>query len=297
MPRSMTGFAAREQVVGEARIAWRMKSVNHRFLDLSMRVPEGCDSLELLAARRLKERFARGRLECVLTLVPDGRGERAIELNQGLLTGLLDLEKRLREQLEDGMERAPLSLDRLLSWPGMTRERRVVEDLETETGRAAVLELLEETCQELDLVRGGEGEALVGVMRGLLEALSARVVEVEVAIPQARRVMEERLRERVMAFCGSDTALDEGLGRELAFLLNRMDIAEEADRLRVHIREMESLLAGEAPVGLRLDFLCQELNREANTLCSKAQDGELSRLGVELKVIIEQLREQARNLE
>ncbi|MBF0192568.1 MAG: YicC family protein [Magnetococcales bacterium] len=296
MPRSMTGFASGEGVLGEMRLVWRVKSVNHRFLDVAMRLPEGCDALELLAARRLKERFVRGHLECALSAGAEAPASRKLEVDEALLAAVMALEQRVRVH-PDGVGRAPMGMDRLLGWPGMVRERRSGEILETEAGHEAVLALLDQTCDTLDRARAEEGRALVVVMKRLLEELAARVVEAVSAIPRVRHALETRLRERVAGFMGSGSGMDEGLARELAYLFNRIDIAEEADRLGVHIREMGALLDGEEPVGLRLDFLCQELNREANTLCSKAQDRELSRLGVEIKVMVEQLREQARNLE
>lgn len=299
MPRGMTGFASGERMIGEARIAWRVKSVNHRFLDLSMRLPEGCEALEIEAGKRLKQRFARGHLECVFTVGVDPGATRRMEMDETLLKALLDLERRMTElAARPGVERAPLSLDRLLSWPGMTSERRLAAELLGAAGQEAILELLESVCDDLDRARAEEGRALVEVLRRLIEALQERIAEVKGAMPGARAVVERKLRERVAEFVGGTReGMDEGLARELAYLLNRMEIAEEVERLGVHLREMESLLAGDQPVGLRLDFLCQELNREGNTLCSKAQDHAVSKLGVEIKVLVEQLREQARNLE
>ncbi|MBF0164138.1 MAG: YicC family protein [Magnetococcales bacterium] len=296
----MTGFASGERVIGEARIAWRIKSVNHRFLDLSMRLPEGCEALEIEAGRRLKQRFARGHLECVFTVGVDPGATRRMELDETLLMALLDLERRMGNlaSCPAGTARAPLSLDRLLSWPGMTSERRLAAELLDAAGQATILELLESVCDDLDRARAEEGRALVEVLRRLIEALHGRIAEVKGAMPGARAVVERKLRERVTEFMGGTReGMDEGLARELAYLLNRMEIAEEVERLGVHLREMDSLLSGDQPVGLRLDFLCQELNREGNTLCSKAQDHAVSKLGVEIKVLVEQLREQARNLE
>ncbi|MEO5347211.1 MAG: YicC family protein [Magnetococcus sp. YQC-9] len=298
MPRGMTGFASGDRVIGEARIAWRIKSVNHRFLDLAMRLPEGCEALEIEAGKRLKQRFARGHLECLFTVGLDSGAARRMELDETLLMALLDLERRMGELVaRPGVERAPLSLDRLMSWPGMTSERRLTAELLGEAGQEAILALLDAVCDDLDRARAEEGRALVEVMRRLIERLNERIAEVNTVMPRAREAMERKLRERVAEFVGRQVGMDEGLARELAYLLNRMEIAEEVERLGVHLAEMSGLLGCDQPVGLRLDFLCQELIREGNTLCSKAQDHDLSRLGVEIKVLVEQLREQARNLE
>ncbi|MBF0296665.1 MAG: YicC family protein [Magnetococcales bacterium] len=295
MPRSMTGYARREAMAGEWRIAWRVKSVNHRFLDPLVRLPEGCASLELPAIRLLKERLERGHVECVLTVQMDGDGPHRLDLDAALVDALLHLERRLARR-KGGKGRGRLSMDRLLGWPGVARERRLGATLEEGPGREAALTLLDETVAELIHVRAVEGQELAGVMGRLLETLQERVGEVRRQAPRVREALESRLRERVEKFAG---ALDGGerLAQEVTFLVNRQEIVEEIDRMLVHMREMRLVLSGTDAAGRRLDFLCQELAREANTLCSKAQDAQISRLGVEAKVLVEQLREQAQNLE
>ncbi|MBF0165716.1 MAG: YicC family protein [Magnetococcales bacterium] len=295
MPRSMTGYARREGMAGEWRIAWRIKSVNHRFLDPVARLPEGCGGLEPAVIRLLKERLERGHVECVLTVHGEGEAAHRLELDESLLDALLSLERRLVRR-KGGKGRGRISADRLLAWPGMARERRLGGTLEDSPGRDAVLVLLEETVADLIRLRAVEGKALAGVMGRLLETLRERVEEVQRQAPRVRESLESRLRAQVEKYVGSLTG-EERLAQELAFLLNRQEIVEEIDRMLVHMREMSLTLAGDGAAGRRLDFLCQELAREANTLCSKAQDGEISRLGVEIKVLVEQLREQAQNLE
>ncbi len=291
----MTGYARREGMAGEWRIAWRVKSVNHRFLDPVVRLPEGCLSLELAATRQLKERLERGHVECVLSAHAEGAQAHRLELDESLVDALLLLERRLARR-KGGKGRGRLSADRLLAWPGVARERRLGATLEEGPGREAALALLDETLSDLIRARAVEGEQLAGVMARLLENLRERVEEVARDAPRVREALEHRLRERVAKYAGGVDGA-ERLAQELAFLLNRQEIAEEIDRMRVHMREMNLTLDGAGAAGRRLDFLCQELAREANTLCSKAQDAEISRLGVEIKVLVEQLREQAQNLE
>ncbi|MBF0439012.1 MAG: YicC family protein [Magnetococcales bacterium] len=295
MPRSMTGFARCERELGDSRIVWRIKAVNHRYLDLSMRMPDGCEELELLAVKRLKEQFHRGHLDCTFTGTVVGEVEKRFQIDETLLKAVLELEQRVLDH-PSGMGRERMTLDRILTWPGVMQENRPALRLEPEQGYAEALDLLEQTIAEINGVRETEGRELVGVLRRHLEALQERVDAIVQRIPGVRMELESRLRARVVEFAGTVTH-DERLAQELAYLFNRLDITEETDRLMVHIREMFGILEGNGPVGRRLDFLCQELNREGNTLCSKSQDKELSRLGVDIKVLVEQVREQAQNLE
>lgn len=299
MQRSMTGFACCERSFGDARIAWRIKSVNHRFFDLALRMPEGCDALQSSVTKLLKERFFRGHLECVLSVSSTKDSGQRMELDPQILLDLISLEQRVLERL-DGTGRGRISMDRLLSWPGIIRERQIVLDLTNGEAREVVLEVLAETVQELDRVRQAEGRELALVMNRQLEHLQEQLALVAQRMPHVREVLESRLRARVAEYAAS-LVHDDRLAQELAFLLQRHDIVEEMDRMAVHIRELTANLnpngMGTVPVGRRLDFLCQELHREANTVCSKAQDGDISHAGVEIKVLVEQLREQAQNLE
>ncbi|NGZ05869.1 MAG: YicC family protein [Magnetococcales bacterium] len=296
MARGMTGFAKGERVIAGWRVRWRIKSVNHRHLDLSVRLPDGFSELELLVVRLLQQRFARGHLECTLSLDAEGGGARRLQLDRALLAAVQALEREVLAG-EEGVVRTPFTMDRLMAWPGMVHERVVGDELSGDAGCNALLEFLDEVCGQLAAARQAEGLALVAVIERILMDLRGCLDQVEAQIPRVRTALEQRVQERVATYIGKPPEMDEGLARELAYLFTRQDIAEELDRLRVHVREMGSLLMHESPIGLRLDFLCQELNREANTLCSKAQDGPLARLGVEIKVYVEQLREQARNLE
>lgn len=295
MPQSMTGFARCERILGAVCLVCRIKSVNHRFLDLAMRWPDGYESLERWMIGKLKERFSRGHLECTLSVIPDVETSQRLELNEVLLTDLFALEKRILDGA-GGHVRERLSLDRLLSWPGMTQENRLTVKLDVDPGREVVLTLLDETIEALCRAREVEGQQLVGVMHRLLEMLQERVGLIEQDLPRIRALMESRLRERIENYAGV-LVQDDRLAQELAYLLHRGDVTEELDRMAVHIREISVILKGSVPIGRRLDFLCQELNREANTLCTKVGDGELSCLGVDIKVLVEQMREQAQNLE
>ena len=295
MPNSMTGFAEEKGSHGGFRMVWRLRSVNHRYFDVSFRRPGnwpgGWHDLEGEASKRLQTRFARGHLECELHLVTDSEAGQRLELDGELLQDLLRLEAEVRQQTG----REPFSMDRLLAWPGLIREHKPQEDDGPGLLQAA-LSLLEVAAGQLELARAAEGRALTVVVQQLLDEFSSLLAQVEGLLPGLRAEQKRILQARIADLTGTGVEPDE-LAREVAILLNRVDIAEEVERLRVHINELRTLLSGSAPVGRRLDFFCQELNREANTLCSKSQNSALTRLGVEMKLVVEKLREQAQNLE
>ncbi|WP_130472077.1 YicC/YloC family endoribonuclease [Candidatus Magnetaquicoccus inordinatus] len=299
MPSSMTGFSEQTGSVAGFRLVWRLRSVNHRYLDIAFRRPGNWPGnwhdLESQATKRLQSRFARGHLDCELTLHNELESGHRLELDQALLYDLRHVAAELKTALgPEGVE-GQVSLDRLLSWPGLVRERSLQESDGSELS-ATALELLEMAAEQLELARIREGEALTHVIRQLLDEFATLLSRLEGLLPALRQEQKRLLVARVNELTG--TAVDAGeLAREVAILLNRMEIAEEVERLRMHLRELHNLMAGTAPVGRKLDFFCQELNREANTVCSKSQNSALTRLGVEMKLVIEKLREQAQNLE
>ncbi|MBF0187285.1 MAG: YicC family protein [Magnetococcales bacterium] len=295
---SMTGFARLERQAEDVRIIWRLKSVNHRFLDLSLRMPESCAGLELSVAGHLKKSMGRGRVEGTLNLVNDAQQTR-LELDPERLKALLEVESRAAELVsQQSGQRDAISLKALLAWPGVVLERREGQDEivpDSDLGRE-VLSLLQEVAARLTETRLREGAALVEIMSALLDRLADFREKVVTYIPVVRETMATRLQERIAELTAERT-VDEGrFAQEMAFLLNKSDIGEELDRLQVHIAEMRSVLVNGGEVGRRLDFLCQELNREVNTIGSKSQEADLSSLVVEMKVIVEKLREQCQNL-
>ena len=307
MAKSMTGFAYAEGRYGENFIAWRLKSVNHRFLDLSLRVPEGNEALESVVAERLRCCFSRGRLEGHLAVTLGPAGGAGLALDVAMLEGLLALEAEVARRGDgdgegqgDGEGRGRLSMHQLLSWPGMVRQSRPIENEDKGVDGPffrAVMTLFEQVVAELAAVRAREGAALTGVMVRLLAEFEQGVAQVVGRLPEVRQRTEARLRQRMASMMEDAPVEAWRLAQELTFLLNRMDIAEELDRMAVHLGEMKALLEKPTPIGRRFDFLCQELNRESNTLCSKAQDGEIARIGVDMKVLVEKMREQVQNLE
>ncbi|MEO5340816.1 MAG: YicC family protein [Magnetococcus sp. MYC-9] len=299
MPNSMTGFAEEKGVHAGFRLVWRLRSVNHRYLDLSFRRPGhwpgNWHTLEMEASKRLQARFARGHLDCELHLVANAEAGQQLDLDRELLRDLLRLEAEVLAMEGAVQGRGRFAMDRLLAWPGLIRECRLQESDGPALVQAA-LTLLDRAMEQLETSRASEGRALAVVIEQLLKEFDGLLTQVDRLLPDLLREQKRLLQARVAELTGS--SVDPGeLAREVAILLSRVDIAEEVARLRMHTRELHHLLSGSAPVGRRLDFFCQELNREANTLCSKSQSGPLTSLGVEMKLLVEKVREQAQNLE
>ncbi len=290
----MTGFARGTGQHGPLSWAWETKSVNGRGLDIRCRLPPGMDSLEPEARRAAAERFKRGSL--VLSL----RSERAasesrVEINRHALDQLL----ALVGELEGEVGVAPPSLDGLLGIRGVVELVGGEETPEAREGReAALIESLSATLDALLSARCEEGARIARALDGRLdeiERLTARIADGAALMPTTlRRRFEDQLKDLLQ---GAPPLPEERVAQEIALLVVKFDIREEVDRLRAHVAAARELLAQGGPVGRRLDFLCQEFNREANTLCSKAGDLEVTRIGLDLKAAIDQFREQVQNVE
>jgi uncharacterized protein (TIGR00255 family) len=292
--QSMTGFARTQG--GDERLGWtwELRSVNARGLDQRFRLPGGWEELEPRARALAAERLGRGSLQANLNLKA-GQAPVKLQVNREVLDRIVALAK----ELESEIPAAPARLDGLLALRGVME---TVEEEEDEAARGARLEsVLQSFAEALD--------ALVGMRRSegarlgeLVDAHLARIEELERAARAAAASQPEAIRRRLRELVGellqAEPALpEERLAQEAALLVGKADVREELDRLAAHIAATRELLDGGGPVGRRLDFLCQEFNREANTLCSKSADVELTRIGLDLKGAIEQLREQVQNLE
>lgn len=298
MPKSMTGFAEAEGKYAGFQMVWRLRSVNHRFLDLSFRQPDNWPGhwpdLEAQASKYLRALFSRGHLTCDLRLTEEVKTRQKWTLNADTLEAVLQLEEEVI--LRAGMEsRARLSLNHLLLWPGLMQEPPPLA-CDTQDFSLAVLDLLDKAALDLVACRTTEGEALAQIIQPLLDDFFSLLDRVESRLPILQRDQTARLQSRVSEWAGTQVKKEE-LARELAILLNRLDISEELQRLRLHLKALRLALSKQALLGRRLDFFCQELNREANTLTSKSQDAELTQIGVDMKLVVEKIREQAQNLE
>jgi len=289
MIASMTGFARRETSGPWGSLICELRSVNHRFLESSLRLPEELRSLDPEIRQQFGRGLKRGKVDCTFTYRRTDSAARALDLDSGVLEQLLG---RVRE-VTALAGATPVSFDALeaLRWPGVIRDA----DTGTEDLLAAARSLAVATIDDLALARAREGARLGEVIEQRCAGLATLVVQVRARLPEVRARIRARLDER-LAELKAEVDQDR-LEQELALMLQRLDVDEELDRLGSHIEEIRRIIAGSEPAGRRLDFLMQELNREANTLSSKSQDLETTRAAVDMKVLIEQLREQVQNIE
>ncbi|MFQ5784726.1 MAG: YicC/YloC family endoribonuclease [Alphaproteobacteria bacterium] len=291
---SMTGFARGTGQDGPLGWIWEVRSVNGRGLDVRCRLPAGMDALDPRIRQAVGERFTRGSINVTLQNNRVG-GETQLRVNRDALGRLLAVLK----DFEGEIDAAPPSIDGLLRVRGIVEE---VEDDSTPEERkrreGLILETLGETLDALAEARRGEGVRIAALLNDQLDeiaSLAARAAEGAALQPEAlRRRLEEQMAELLDAM---PPLPEERLAQEMALLLVKSDLREEVDRLGAHVAAARELIASGGAVGRRLDFLCQEFNREANTLCSKAADVELTRIGLDLKAVIDQLREQVQNVE
>jgi uncharacterized protein (TIGR00255 family) len=288
MLRSMTAFARREQPSAWGTITWELRSVNHRYLEATLRLPEALRGLESLARERVGAVLSRGKVEGSLKLQAAGAAQTAITLNLPLVERLLEVAGELEHMMGPG---TGLRLVDVLRWPGVVNE--VEPDLDEI--RQAILDSLDAALAELIATREREGERTGELLRHRCAALRTQVARVRARRPEVLTRWREKLLSR-LAEIPAD-ADPHRLEQELVLIAQRLDVDEELDRLDTHLDEIEAVLERPEPVGRRLDFLMQELNREANTLSSKAADADTTRASVEIKVLIEQMREQIQNLE
>ncbi|HKL51333.1 MAG TPA: YicC/YloC family endoribonuclease [Wenzhouxiangellaceae bacterium] len=289
MIHSMTAYASHSEAGSAGQLAWELKSVNQRYLDLSLRLPEEFRVLEPEIRERFKQRFSRGKVEVSLRYLPDPQAQTAtLELNEPLARSLLQNLEKLQALAGNTSEQ---ELARLLAWPGLIVEQRPDFDAE----RARALGLLDRCIADLADARAQEGRAIAGMLTPRLDGILDQVARVREHLPAVREALEARFRERLDAL---DLEVEPArMEQEIALQLTRLDVDEELDRLTAHVAEIRRVLELDEPVGRRLDFLMQELNREANTLGSKSVATETTGVAVELKVLIEQMREQIQNVE
>ncbi len=287
MIHSMTGFASAQTQIGARLLRLELRSVNGRFLDLYFRLPEDWRSFEPLLRERLQKALARGKIECWLE-VQSAPVQAALTLDAVALQALALTQTEIHRHLP---EAASLTVGEILRWPGVVREA----ELDPEETQRRLLELLEAALAELLAHRAREGEALAAAIRERATAIAELVERARALAPEAVEAQRRKLLEALEAL--GQTPDPQRVEQEVALVAQRLDVAEELDRLSSHLQELERTLTRGGSVGKRLDFLLQEFNREANTLASKAGSLALSRLALEMKVLIEQIREQVQNLE
>jgi uncharacterized protein (TIGR00255 family) len=291
---SMTGFARSHGVCGAYAWAWEIKSVNGKGLDLRLRLPSGFDAVEVPARARIAEVLARGSIQASLAVERSGAAP-SVHINSAVLDAVL---AALR-QIKSRVDATPPSLDGLLAIKGVMEISDSEEsEEEKREAEAAVTKGFSDAVAALAEMRRQEGSALKGVLTarlGEIAALADRADKLPARQPEAIRA---RLAEQVAALLEQSERFDaDRLHQEAILLATKADVREELDRLAAHVAQARNLIEQGGPVGRRLDFLAQELNREANTLCAKANDVELTNIGLELKATVEQYREQVQNVE
>jgi uncharacterized protein (TIGR00255 family) len=288
MVNSMTAFARTQSDCAGLQLTWELKSVNHRYLETQFRLPEPVRSLEHSLRETLRKHLKRGKVDCSLRLDRQG-GEPSVELNRTLLLQVIGVLEQIKR---DVPEADPPSTMDLLRWPGVIGEDSRVG---LETTSEAAEDLFEEALTMLIEHRQREGSQLATTITIRLDEIDKLVAIVKAITASIGHEIQNKLQQRLK---GLTVQVDASrLEQEVALLAQRADVAEELDRLSIHVEEARSILRGPGPHGRRLDFLTQELNREANTLGAKSVLPATSQKSVDLKVIIEQIREQVQNIE
>jgi uncharacterized protein (TIGR00255 family) len=293
--QSMTGFARLDGQTARHQWAWELRSVNGKGLDLRLRLPPGFERLEAEIRRIASARFARGNIQVALNIQA---GETRVEavVNEAALQAVLDL----RAQLEGKVDPAPIRFDTLLGIRGVVDFRDVADQAsEMEALDRDVLAGLEKAAAAMAAMREAEGAALAAVLLAQVAAVEKLTGLVENDPSRSPEQIRARLETQIATLLdGTSGALDrDRLHAEVAILATKADVREEIDRLKSHIAAARDLLAKGGPVGRKLDFLAQEFNRESNTICSKSNSAAVTAAGIELKVVIDQFREQVQNLE
>ncbi len=284
---SMTGFARAETQTPDYQLVWELKTVNHRYLETAFKLPEPLRGLEHALRDTVRSQVNRGKLDATLKL-EGGQGSGSLSVNHGLLKSLINSAEEIARLAPNA---TPLSQSQLMSWPGvLTPSDNQLDEL-----TQAALALFEVALKQLLDSRAEEGEKLGRLLLANLDAMAAQLEVLQPLIDDLPKLQQQRLQERLDALAVK--VEDDRMAQEVALLAQKADVREELDRLTIHIEQARSMINAAGPHGRRLDFLTQELNREANTLGAKAICSELTNASVELKVIIEQIREQVQNIQ
>ena len=288
MVQSMTGFAVQTRDLGSISLHLELRSVNSRYLDLGFRIVDDLRAAEPAIRERITARLGRGKVECRLNLQAGHSAPRSMALNAALLDQLAEAQATLRARFADA---APLSVNELLRWPGMLAD----DSLGFDEMLPAIVQLVEAALDDMVATRRREGEKLATMIRERVARMRELVAQATPRMPAVVAEYQERLTARLRDAVAS---LDEDRVRqEVALYAQRIDVDEELTRLATHLDEVERILKAGGAAGKRLDFLMQELNREANTLASKSPATDITGIAMEMKVLIEQMREQVQNLE
>lgn len=285
---SMTGYASSQRELSHGVLAVELRAVNHRFLDLSLRLPEEFRALEGAIREKLTGRLNRGKLECRVNFNAKEGSASQLRLNNALVAELL----RLADQVKEHQATAgDLRMGELLRWPGVIES----DALPSEVLQSTALEILDLALDDFLASRAREGEKLAAILLARADEMEQVLAEIKPRLPQIIEEYESKLKQRFIDAIG--TADDDRIRQELVLFAQKVDVQEEVDRLHTHIAELRRIVKTGGNAGKRLDFLMQELNREANTFGSKSVSVDTTKVAMALKVLIEQMREQIQNIE
>jgi len=288
MMRSMTAFAGNETEIGDLTISCELRSVNHRYCDISLRLPDRLRFVEADLRSAIAAKISRGKVECSLSYKKQAKNGQSFVVNTDAVAALLAAASGIEQQMM-----GPLSFSALdvLAFPGVQQE----PDVDKEQLALGIAALVDQTLTQLVQAREREGAQLKLLIEERCAKMLGFVVLATKRMPEVLLLIRNKLKDRITELVAEPDF--DRLEQELVLLAQKLDISEELDRLETHINEVLRVLKQKDPVGRRLDFLMQELNREANTLGSKSADKEMTQIAIELKVLIEQMREQVQNIE
>lgn len=288
MIRSMTAFARQEITEQWGQLTLELRSVNHRYLDIAMRLPEELRVLETRIREAIAQALSRGKVDVNIRYQPEQQTHNAITLDETLLQQLAAATAKVETYFT---QTHPVSALEVMRWPGVMQMPQVDPEVLHDT----TMQLVDVALKDMIRAREREGEKLRQVIEQRCDGIETIVSEIKILVPEIKQSWREKLLAKLEEF---KVGIDEGrLEQELAFMAQKVDVDEEIDRLLTHVNEVRRVLQHNKPVGRRLDFLMQELNREANTLGSKSTDARTGTASVDLKVFIEQMREQVQNIE
>ncbi len=288
MIRSMTAFARNTYESANGLLTLELRSVNNRFSEASLRLPEELRFLETSMRERISSRISRGKVDCNLRYQTPDLEHSGVEIDHALIRVLTQAAREIEAQMDQA---APMKAADLMRWPGVLK----APERDLEAVGIAVMAVLDEALNELIATREREGEQLKQALLSRCSGIEEQLVILKARLPEVLNAARQRLQDRLVELKQNVDA--ERLEQEVVLLANKSDIAEEIDRLETHIKEVRRVLGQDQPMGRRLDFLMQELNREANTIGSKSIDATTTQCSVEFKVLIEQMREQVQNIE
>ncbi|MFH2134882.1 MAG: YicC/YloC family endoribonuclease [Pseudomonadota bacterium] len=285
---SMTGYAVATAELDAGSISLELRSVNHRYLDLQLRMPDELRAMEPMLREQISGKISRGKVECRINVLSRASAQPQSRLNLDVVKQLSDWSSQVREILPGAGE---LTISEILKWSGVTESPAA----SNESLNSAVAEALQQALQDFAAARQREGEKLASFLLERVEGIEQLRLAVAPRIPGAVATYESKLRARLLEALGSED--DERVRQEITLYASKIDVDEELSRLHTHLAEVKRVIGKGGIVGKRLDFMMQELHREANTLGSKSVDTEVSRCAMDIKLLIEQMREQVQNIE